>query len=84
MNFDKPYWRNVLRESDGTPSAARLFVAGIITTTLGLVIGVTVKHGALPDLQSAGMFISATSVTLYGVNKVTTAATNIFGKGPGE
>jgi hypothetical protein len=80
MNFDKPFWRTVLREADGTASAARLFCAAIITSALGWVTYATLKHGVIPDLAPVAAFITATTLALYGVNKVASATQNIFGK----
>jgi hypothetical protein len=79
MNFDKPFWKTVLREADGTASTSRLLVTGIVAACLLWVSGLVIKNHALPNLEPVGMFISTTTLCLYGVNKVADATKNIFG-----
>jgi hypothetical protein len=76
MNFDKPFWRTVLRDSDGTASSSRLLVTAVVSASLGWGSYLVVSNKALPDLSLLAGFISYTSLSLYGVNRLASAATD--------
>lgn len=80
MNFNKPFWATVFRDRDGTASSSRLMVAAIVGACLGWVSYLVVKTGTLPDLALVGQFITTTSLPLYGLNRVTSAASDLFAK----
>lgn len=80
MNFDKSFWSNLLRESDGTPSSARLLTATIVFSALFWVTFITCTHKALPDLQPVGAFVGTTTLALYGINKGAGVLSDIFSK----
>jgi hypothetical protein len=79
MNFDKPFWKSVFREADGTASSSRLLTATIIVSSLLWVFYLTLAHRELPDLKSVGEFDCTTTLALYGINKVAYATASLFG-----
>lgn len=79
MNFDKGFWSNVLRDSDGSPSSSRLLTACIVFSALVWVSFLTIRHKELPNLQPVGEFVCTTTLALYGVNKLSSSASTIFG-----
>lgn len=80
MNFDKSFFKGVLRESDGTPSASRSLSALIVFAVIGWVTFLVIRTHTLPPLQEAGMFLSTSTAALYGTNKVSSAISSILGK----
>ena len=76
MNPEKPFWKHVLRESDGTPSASRLLTAGLVLATIMWVTFLVSRNHSMPDMAPVGIFLSSTAVSLYGVNKMATAASS--------
>jgi CRISPR/Cas system endoribonuclease Cas6 (RAMP superfamily) len=80
MNFDKPFWKTVFREADGTASSARLLTATIIVAALLWVTFLVIKNHVMPDLQPASGFVGGTTLSLYGVNKGGSVLSDIFGK----
>lgn len=80
MNFDKPFWKNVLRESDGTPSSSRLYLGLIVLFPLFWVSYIVVKTISIPNLSPVEAFISGGALATYGVNRLASSGISIFGK----
>lgn len=81
MNFEKPFWKTVLREENGTASSSRLFSCVLVIASIVWVTYVTIHKRDLPDLQPVGMFLTTTTGATYGVNKITSAIAAMTGKG---
>lgn len=64
--MDKPFWRRVFSEPDGTPSFSRVATGLIVAFSLGWVTSLVRMNHALPDFGGLVLFIGA----LYGVNKI--------------
>lgn len=79
-NFEKPYWKTVFRESDGTASSSRLLTATIVFAVILWVSVLTYREHKLPDLSPVATFVASTVSSLYGVNRVTDVIASITGK----
>lgn len=84
MNFDKPFWRTVLRETDGTASSSRLLSTALVLAVLCWVSYITVHNRHLPDLSPVGMFLASSTTALYGVNKLSTGLSTVLSKITGK
>lgn len=71
MNWDKSFWKGLLRESDGTPSSSRFLAAATVLAALGWITFIVVKTVAIPTLGPIGSFIVDVTLGLYGVNNLT-------------
>lgn len=76
INWDKNFLRSAFSESDGTGSSSRLLSAIIIVASLSWITIVVVHTKALPDLASISVFVSSTVGVLYGINKISTKASD--------
>lgn len=68
-NWNKPFFKGVLRESDGTPSMAR---TGTLIALLSAVLWVsyTVKiHREIPNLTEPMNWVGGISLAMYGLNQ---------------
>jgi hypothetical protein len=62
----KPFWRGVFSEPDGTPSFARVATAALVGAAIGWVTYLVHANHALPELAGCAGFITV----LYTTNKV--------------
>lgn len=81
-NWDKPFFRGVLRESDGTPSLSRTgtliaLLAGVLWVTLSFKV-----HKEIPDLKPVEAWVDGIALCLYGVNQAGSAAKHALGNTP--
>jgi hypothetical protein len=70
------FLKSVFSESDGTGSFARVSVGFIIFGVMSGILFLIFKNHALPDLSGPTAFVTTSSTTLYGVNKIVTVYQN--------
>ena len=80
MNFDKPFWKSLFRDVDGTASSSRVLTALVTVTTLFWVTFVTLKHAQIPELHPVETFLCSVIMSLYGVSRISQALTAITSK----
>lgn len=83
-NWDKGFWRGILRESDGTPSYSRVGSLLLLLGTLGWVTYCVLKNHIIPDLVGPGGFFTGGTLSLYGVNKGAAMVKNFTDKFSGN
>lgn len=79
MNWDKPFWKGLLRESDGTPSSSRVLTFATVLTALGWITFLVIKTAAIPAIGPVGTFVAEVSLGLYGINQAAALGKNILG-----
>jgi hypothetical protein len=77
------FWRSAFSEADGTGSASRVLSAIVLINALILVDAVAWHIKGIPDLGAVSTFVSSSIGVLYGVNKVFTKVSDIFGNKSG-
>lgn len=75
-NHGRPFWRTAFSESDGTGSLARVISAIVAINTLFIADLVAIHIKAIPDLTTLSVFTSSIIGVLYGVNKISTKASD--------
>lgn len=76
MNWDKPFIRSVLSDSDGTGSCTRVAVLLVVIASLSWVTYLTICHKELPDLGRVAEFTTLVCGSLYGINKAASVFQN--------
>lgn len=72
-NWGRPFFRGLLRESDGTPSMSR---TGTLIALLSAVLWVSyiVKlHKEIPNLDGPMNWVGGISLSMYGLNQASSA-----------
>lgn len=86
MDWKGRFLAGIFSESDGTPSASRVFTAVILAFELGWVTAILVTHIShhiepiLPDLGGLAAYVGA----LYGINKISGAFQSRNGGPPSQ
>lgn len=79
-NWEKGFFKGLLREEDGTPSFARTGCLFLLLAVIAWVTHVVIKMHALPDFSGIGVFLTQGLLSLYGVNKGMTSIKSIVDK----
>ena len=83
-NWDKKFWKSAFSESDGTGSASRVLSAVVVVAALSWITLVVLHNVvasskvlmSMPDLGSTAVFVSSVVGVLYGINKVSSKASD--------
>lgn len=75
-NWDKPTLQSLISEESGKGSSSRLLSAIVVLTALLWGTIVVIHTKAIPDLGSLAVFVSSVVGVLYGINKVSSAASD--------
>ena len=83
-NWDKKFWKSAFSEGDGTGSASRVLSAIVVVFALSWVTLVIVHNVmasskvlmSMPELGSTAVFVSSVVGVLYGINKVSSKASD--------
>jgi multisubunit Na+/H+ antiporter MnhC subunit len=70
MNWDKKFFKGLLREADGTPSSGRFHTLLVVVFSLGWVTYLVIKNNKIPDLTGLAMFDAAAISALFGITKL--------------
>lgn len=76
INWDKSFWRSAFSEDNGTGSASRILSAITVVSSLVWISLVVWHNRAVPDLASVAVFDSSVVGVLYGINKVSSKASD--------
>lgn len=68
-NWERPFLRAMLSESDGTVSSARCCVMLVVLFSLGWVTGLVLHDKKLPDLGAVGSYSTLLCGSLYAINR---------------
>lgn len=79
-NWDKGFWRGILREEDGTPSYARTGSFLLLLGVLAWVSHIVLKTHSIPDLTGPSWFFTGGTSSLYGINKGAAMVKNLADK----
>src|SRR5487761_541129 len=83
-NWDKKFWKSAFSEGDGTGSASRVLSAIVVVFALSWITLVIVHNVmasskvlmSMPELGSTAVFVSSVVGVLYGINKVSSKASD--------
>lgn len=68
-NWDKPFWRSVLSESDGSGSSVRLCITIVVFCACIWITYLTFIHKQFPEFLGVGGFVGGVASALYTINQ---------------
>lgn len=83
-NWSQPFWKSAFSEPDGTGSMSRVLSAVVVVAALSWITLVVVHNMiasskivmTVPELGSTAVFVSSVVGVLYGINKVSSKASD--------